>query len=76
MTQTQAQALRFTTRPYYLSHMKEPRGCGCWAFRLLTAEDREPMFFYGTLAAAKKLAVAHYAPIVGQRVGALIEVLP
>ena len=70
--------IHFTTRPYYLSHMKEPRGCGCWAFRLLTAEDRESMFFcrYGTLAAAKKLAVAHHAPIVGQRVGALIEVLP
>ncbi len=44
------------TRPYYTSHMKEPRGYGSWAFTL--GDSKDMVWFKGTYAQARKQAVA------------------
>jgi hypothetical protein len=58
-----AGAVHFCARPYERSHWKPPRGRGSWAFCSYEGgvEQGEPVFFSGTLTAAKKQARAHFA---------------
>lgn len=50
--------VEFTTRPFLLSHMKEPKGRGSWAFEF--EDSPEPWFAPNglTLTEAKKAALA------------------
>lgn len=57
-----------STRPYYRSHMKEPKGRGSWAFDIAGKIE----WFNGTYTEARKAAVAK-AKEVG---AAFVAVLP
>lgn len=62
-------ATRFNTSPYFNSHMKQPRGRGCWAFRMF--KDGEVIISPSmTYAEAKKWAIVAFGPAIS------IDVLP
>jgi hypothetical protein len=54
------------TRQYEFSHGKKPRGKGYWAFEVTGTDDKhvyiesDPLWAYGTLAAAKKQAIRSF----------------
>ena len=50
-------ALRVETRPYVISHGKEPRGWGLWMFRLRRGIRAEEYGFTGNYAVARREAL-------------------
>lgn len=54
--------IEFITTPFFLSHGKEPKGKGCWAFSLDKKADAENIFFTKSMlySEAKKEAKKHF----------------
>jgi hypothetical protein len=54
---TTISAVTVDTRPYFRSHLREPRGTGSWAFQI--GRDEENLFWHnGTYGEARKAAQA------------------
>lgn len=54
--------MEFNTRQYELSHCKQPRGTGQWAFATTPTAEPEHLFWHnGTYAEAKRAARLHFA---------------
>lgn len=53
--------MEFNTHEYEMSHSKQPRGWGQWAFSALRNPDSNQLvWFNGSYGEAKKFARAHY----------------
>ena len=70
--------MRTNTLKYEFTHGKKPRGYGLWMFEILATDNRgsyltETIGRYGTMAEAKKLAVASMKSMCG-RVNAICEI--
>ncbi len=77
MSRNQSMRVEFSDRPFFLSHMKSPRGVGSWAFEF--EDSVEPWFAPSLLsfAQAKAAAVAEARRRAGAGgVRTVVKVLP